>query len=218
MRRRSILGGVTETAATAAPALGRRERKKLQTRRALAEAALKLFLARGYDAVTVAEIAEEADTAVTTLFKHFPEGKVSLAFDGTTELEHGAPEEDRAGALAAAIRDRGEGVRALDALEAFIGTRGFFAAEEHSARFRRQLKLIAATPELRAYARGKWMECQDAVVAELAAATGRDAGDPALRAVTRYALETPNLLSADPDPRASLRAVFDRLRAGWPEL
>jgi AcrR family transcriptional regulator len=206
-------------ASDAAAPLGRRERKKLQTRRALAEAALKLILERGYDAVTVAEIAEEADTAVTTLFKHFPDGKESLIFHGGIELELGIGlSEDRAAALAAAIRDRGEGVRVLDAIEAFIATRGAFAGEARSARFRRQLKLVAETPELRAYARRLWMDCEDAVVAEMAAATGRGVDDPALRAVARYALETPNLFGARPDARAALRDVFDRLRAGWPEL
>jgi AcrR family transcriptional regulator len=206
---------VTDTATT----LGRRERKKLQTRRALAEAALKLILERGYDAVTVAEIAEEADTAVTTLFKHFPDGKESLIFHGGVELELGMGlSEDRSAALAAAIRDRGEGVRVLDAIEAFIGARGAFAGQERSARFRQQLRLVAETPALRAYAMRLWMDCQDAVLAEMAAATGREADDPALRALARYALETPNLVGTDPDARAALRTIFDRLRAGWPEL
>jgi AcrR family transcriptional regulator len=203
-----------------APTLGRRERKKLQTRQALAEAALKLFLERGYDAVTVAEIAEEADTAVTTLFKHFPDGKESLAFHGGIELELGsaAEREDRGAALAAAIRDRGAGVRVLDALEAFIGERGVFSPGKFSKRFDQQLDLIRRTPELRAYARRQWIDAQDAVVAAMAEASGRDASDPALRALARYVLETPNILGGDADARAALTAVFDRLRAGWPEL
>jgi AcrR family transcriptional regulator len=200
-------------------ALGRRERKKLATRRALAEAALKLILERGYDAVTVAEIADEADTAVTTLFKHFPDGKESLVFHGGIELElEGVAIEDRGAALASAIRDRGEGVRPLDAIEGFIADRGAFAGQTRSARFRAQVKLISETPALRTYARKLWMDCEAPVIAELAAETGRDPQDPALRAVARYALETPSLFGVDPDARGALGEVFDRLRAGWPEL
>ncbi|MDQ3767496.1 MAG: TetR/AcrR family transcriptional regulator, partial [Actinomycetota bacterium] len=61
--------------------VGRRERKKAETRRALSGAAVRLFLERDFDEVTVAEVAEEADTAVTTLFNHFPDGKDALLFD-----------------------------------------------------------------------------------------------------------------------------------------
>ncbi|MFD6073807.1 TetR/AcrR family transcriptional regulator, partial [Amycolatopsis lurida] len=48
---------------------GRRERKKAATRQALADAALKLFLERGYDQVSIRDIAEAADVSTTTLFK-----------------------------------------------------------------------------------------------------------------------------------------------------
>ena len=44
--------------------IGRRERKKLATRQAIADEAMRLFLRRGYDDVTVAEIADAADVAV----------------------------------------------------------------------------------------------------------------------------------------------------------
>ena len=71
--------GMTET-------MGRRERKKAQTRRALADAAMRLFTERGYDNVGVREVAEEADVAVTTLFKRFP-SKEALVFDGDADRE-----------------------------------------------------------------------------------------------------------------------------------
>jgi len=51
---------------------GRRERKKQQTRRAISDVATRLFLERGFDAVTVAEVARAADVAVQTVFNHFP--------------------------------------------------------------------------------------------------------------------------------------------------
>jgi AcrR family transcriptional regulator len=52
--------------------LSRRERKKLETRSALMEAALSLFREKGYDQTTVEEITEQADVAKATFFNYFP--------------------------------------------------------------------------------------------------------------------------------------------------
>lgn len=60
---------------------GLRERKKEQTRRRIAEAAWRLFVERGFEAVTVSEIAEAAEVAKATLFAYFPT-KESLALEG----------------------------------------------------------------------------------------------------------------------------------------
>jgi TetR/AcrR family transcriptional regulator, cholesterol catabolism regulator len=54
------------------PAVGRRERKKLQVERRLRSAALVLFREKGYEATTVEEIAERADVAKGTFFNYFP--------------------------------------------------------------------------------------------------------------------------------------------------
>jgi AcrR family transcriptional regulator len=188
--------------------VGRRERKKAQTRAALSDAALGLFLKKGYDNVTVAEVAEAADTAVTTLFKHFPGGKETLVFGGA---------EDRAAAIAQAIREREPGTRPLDALQAFIAVRGAFETDPDRA-MKRRLRLIAATPALAAYATRRWVECEGALAQVLAETNGGDPADVTVRAVARYALEVPSLASLEPDPRAALDAAFDRLRAGWPEF
>ncbi|MGY2061607.1 TetR/AcrR family transcriptional regulator, partial [Nocardia gipuzkoensis] len=58
--------------------LGRRERKNAQTRRALAEAAERLFLEKGYDQVSVKELADAVDISVPTMFRHVPDGKEAM--------------------------------------------------------------------------------------------------------------------------------------------
>lgn len=51
---------------------GLRERKKRQTRQYISDVATGLFLERGFDAVTIAEIAEAADVSVNTVYNYFP--------------------------------------------------------------------------------------------------------------------------------------------------
>ncbi|MFE2458678.1 TetR/AcrR family transcriptional regulator [Streptomyces sp. NPDC059402] len=51
---------------------GLRERKKRQTRQYISDVATGLFLERGFEAVTVAEVADAANVSVNTVYNYFP--------------------------------------------------------------------------------------------------------------------------------------------------
>lgn len=60
--------------------MGLRESKKLRTREAIAEQAMRLFVKRGFDHVTVAEVADAAGVSEKTVYNYFPT-KEDLFFD-----------------------------------------------------------------------------------------------------------------------------------------
>ncbi|MFG1710041.1 substrate-binding domain-containing protein [Nonomuraea sp. M3C6] len=76
----------------------RRERKKAETRRAIVAAARRLFDERGFDAVTVVEVAEAADVSAKTVFNYFP-AKEQLFFEDEPLLA-GVPSEVVSGRVA----------------------------------------------------------------------------------------------------------------------
>jgi AcrR family transcriptional regulator len=83
--------------------LSRRERKKERTRQEIYRAAMALFLARGFDSVTIEEICQAADVAKGTFFLHFPTKDALLLEYGkqaTQELEE-LLQSHRGGAISA---------------------------------------------------------------------------------------------------------------------
>src|SRR5262249_5764015 len=135
----------TETGTPKAP-VGRRERKKAATRQAIADAALRLFLERGYDDVGIREIADAADVSTTTLFKHFPV-KEALVFDEDADQE---------AYLLAAVRERPAGQSIPEALREHA-LRRRMAAAGGDARFAAFFDMINSTPVLRDYLQAMWL-------------------------------------------------------------
>ena len=187
------------------PTMGRRERKNAQTRTAIAEAARRLFLDRGYDQVSVKDIADAVDVSVPTLFKHVPDGKEALMFDDGVERREG---------LLTAVRDRAPGESVMAALREFMRGRGPFVAEP-TPEFRRMVDLITNTSALRDYSRKLWIRCEDELAAAIAGEIDRAPDDVAARAAARYVLEIPQFIGEKPDPGA-LDAIFDLLEHGLP--
>jgi AcrR family transcriptional regulator len=184
--------------------MGRRERKNAQTRRALADAAERLFLAKGYDAVSVKDIADAVDISVPTLFKHVPDGKEAIMFDDGVE---------RRQSLLAAVHDRPDGVSVMSALRQFMAGRGPFVADP-GAEFAQRTALIMGTPALRAYSRTLWIRCEAPLAQAIAAELNLPADAVTARAAARYVLEIPQFLGDEPDPSTALHDVFDLLEHG----
>lgn len=119
--------------------LGLRERKKRETRRQIFDAANRLFVERGFDAVAVAEIARAADVSEVTVFNYFPT-KEDLFYGGMQFFE-----ED----LIDAVRSRPRGKSALDAFRRRVleGADGLATRARVDA-IRKAAKTISASPAL----------------------------------------------------------------------
>ncbi|NUR85461.1 MAG: TetR family transcriptional regulator [Nonomuraea sp.] len=140
---------------------GLRERKKEETRRRIEETALRLFDERGYDAVTVNEIAEAAGVAKVTLFAYFP-SKECLVVGGVEE------------GVAAIVAGRPEGCSPLGALRAhYRETAAKGTGEVDVAGLLTRIRVISATPALLAAVHQTHMGERH----ELAAALSREAPD-----------------------------------------
>jgi AcrR family transcriptional regulator len=139
--------------------VGLRETKKERTRREIADAAMRLFVLRGFARVTVAEVAVEAGVSEKTVFNYFPT-KEDLFFDEVDERE---------AALVAAIRDRRPSESIPAALRRHQNVDCARMCTESFAAFAR---LIEESPALRA----KELEVMARFTRTLANALEREAG------------------------------------------
>ncbi|MGW4497040.1 TetR/AcrR family transcriptional regulator [Micromonospora sp. NPDC004336] len=83
-----------------------REQKKRETRQTISDVATRLFMERGFETVTIAEIAAAAHVAKMTVTNYFPR-KEDMALDLSEEF---------VGSLARTVAERGAGESALAAL------------------------------------------------------------------------------------------------------
>jgi AcrR family transcriptional regulator len=182
--------------------MGLRETKKARTRKLICDLARDLFIARGYGAVTVAEIAAQAEVAVTTLFNYFPT-KESLIFDLEDEIDAD---------ILATIRDRKNGQSILDALhEYFLASKMFNPLNKKI--FAEFMKLVRSSPELSAYFRGMWGRYENT----LAAAIQSDSRARKVEAecVAKLILEGVSFACNSPSPKDALNLTFEVLKNGW---
>lgn len=145
------------------PTAGLRERKKLRTRETIVRKAMALFRRRGFDATTIAEIAEAADIAPRTFFAYF-ETKEAVVFHDFDAIR------DR---FAERVRTRADGETTFDALRAWAAewlAEGDVLTKEHEARH----ELIRSTPSLEARER----ENQAEFAAIIAESVGAELGLP----------------------------------------
>jgi AcrR family transcriptional regulator len=176
-------------------ATGLRERKKAQTRQDIAGAAMELFSERGFDAVTVAEVADAAGVSEKTVFNYFP-AKEDLVFpDG----------ERRLGVLLDGIRNRPSGASIVEPFRA--ATHGFLdqvaggSVDEIVARPRLVMGSQALRDRLFI-----WWEQEAALLAPVVAEAAGERDDQLAAAVVARTLAWTH--------RTVFRAAFTRLLAG----
>jgi AcrR family transcriptional regulator len=149
--------------------LGLRDRKKEETRQAISNVATRLFVERGFDNVSVADIADEADVSRKTVFNYFPR-KEDLVFDR---------EEEARVLVRDALADRGRHapVAAFQALMRKLveDQHPLFRITERPIQFWRT---VSESPALTARARELQVTLADDLAALLSEAARRPRTDP----------------------------------------
>ncbi len=174
---------------------GLRERKKRATRDAIATTARRLFAERGFDAVTVAEIAVAADVSEKTVFNHFATKEDLVFAGGDTRLAQ----------LQAAIAERPPGTSVLDVFRANSASMlDVVAAGEGDDRLVVP-RIVRDSPTLQQRLAAGWEREAATLVAAVAGATGADDDDLVPEVVARTLAWT--LITI-------FRAAFDGLLAG----
>jgi AcrR family transcriptional regulator len=144
---------------------GLRERKKQRTHQLIADTAWRLFAERGFEQVTVAEIAAAAELSEATVFNYFPT-KEDLIFGRMEAFE---------AELLDAIKHRREGESIVQAFGRFaLQARGFLASDDERATegMRAAAGIISGSSALLARQRQIFEQYTDALAAVIAQERG----------------------------------------------
>jgi AcrR family transcriptional regulator len=154
-----------------------RERKKLRTRRELADAALRMFTDTGFDATTLEELAEEVEVSRSTFFRFFP-AKEAAAIEAEAELWS---------AYLAALADRELSGAILSELHQTLAAAVVGLDPGWDQRFLATRRLIAAEPALLRYVEHYRAQIKDQVAACLAGKLHLDPEDLRLHVLAELA-------------------------------
>jgi AcrR family transcriptional regulator len=192
-----------------APAPGLRERKKQQTRLAISQVATRMFIERGFDQVTLAEVAEAANVSVNTVFNYF-ETKEELFFDRADEV---------AAAPSLAVRDRPVGESAIGAVHRhFVTSVTGAGASLFSPHVKPFFAAVEASPALKARERLIFDDLEHRLVQALTEQTGAAAGDPTARSVAAMTTALLWMLQQELRARMMRDEPMARIRAAVLEL
>ncbi|WP_189245633.1 TetR/AcrR family transcriptional regulator [Streptosporangium pseudovulgare] len=181
---------------------GRRERKKAATRQKIADAALRLFLERGYDAVGIRDVAAEADVAVTTLFSHFA-SKEALVFEQDEDFEQ---------RLMRAVTGRAPHEPLIPALRREIHALVRHCTADGAAPI---WGMIDESPALREYEKSMRLRHAESLATAIAADLGLPPTATACRAIARFAIDAYSLAREAADPEAAVDEIFRMIEAAW---
>ncbi|MGH8966792.1 MAG: TetR/AcrR family transcriptional regulator [Actinomycetes bacterium] len=182
--------------------VGRRERKKAATRAAILDAATTLFLERGFDGVTVREIADEADVSPKTVFTHFPQKEALVFSDEAQQHER----------LVTAVSGRSPGTSISAALKAHYLAE---IAALTSGVQAQVLALMERTPALTDYAEKMWFRREGALTAAITRDLGLAEPGDEIRFYARFALHIQLSAIHEADPERTVNAGFRLLDEGW---
>jgi AcrR family transcriptional regulator len=136
---------------------GLREKKRDRTREALLSSAARLFAERGYEGVTIAEIAEDAEVGARTFFAYFSSKEDLLFPDASVRVE----------AAVEALRTHAPGERPLQALVRALDSAGVTGTDLVTDRARLRMRLIATSPAVQGRALRYQADAQDAIARQL---------------------------------------------------